>query len=83
MCSINLCKLFSFSLNQRSGRDGDGDGEVQTIEVTVYDYFVNHRNMGLQYSADFPCINAGKPKRPSYFPLEVMFLEPLSNSNGE
>lgn len=81
MCLINLCKSFSFSLNQRSGRVGDG--EVQAIEVTVYDYFVNHRNMQLKYSADFPCINVGKPKRPSYFPLEVMFLEPLGSSNGE
>ncbi|KAL9402948.1 hypothetical protein Peur_006797 [Populus x canadensis] len=75
MFSINLCKSFSFSLNQRSGRDGDG--ELQTIEVTVYDYFVNHRNMGLQYSADFPCINVGKPKRPSYFPLELCNLVSL------
>ncbi|KAJ6727540.1 EUKARYOTIC TRANSLATION INITIATION FACTOR 2C [Salix purpurea] len=66
--SEKSCREQTFSLNQRSGRVGDG--EVQTIEVTVYDYFVNHRNMQLKYSADFPCINVGKPKRPSYFPLE-------------
>ncbi|KAJ6989099.1 protein argonaute 4A-like [Populus alba x Populus x berolinensis] len=69
------CREQTFSLNQRSGRDGDG--EVPTIEVTVYDYFVNHRNMRLQYSADFPCINVGKPKRPSYFPLELCNLVSL------
>ncbi|KAJ6908988.1 hypothetical protein NC652_020068 [Populus alba x Populus x berolinensis] len=69
------CREQTFSLNQRSGRDRDG--EVQTMEVTVYDYFVNHRNMRLQYSADFPCINVGKPKRPSYFPLELCNLVSL------
>ncbi|KAJ6317231.1 hypothetical protein OIU76_012886 [Salix suchowensis] len=73
--SEKSCREQIFSLNQRSGRVGDG--EVQTIEVTVYEYFVNHRNMQLKYSADFPCINVGKPKRPSYFPLE------LKVGNGE
>lgn len=60
---------FRFSLKQKSK---DNDGEVQTIEVTVYDYFVNHRNIDLRYSAELPCINVGKPKRPTYFPIEVM-----------
>ncbi|KAG5239467.1 protein argonaute 4A [Salix suchowensis] len=73
--SEKSCREQTFSLNQRSGRVGDG--EVQTIEVTVYDYFVNHRNMQLKYSADFPCINVGKPKRPSYFPLELCNLVSL------
>ena len=59
---------FRFSLKQKSK---DGDGEVQTLEVTVYDYFVNYRHIELRYSADLPCINVGKPKRPTYFPLEV------------
>ncbi|KAK4375690.1 hypothetical protein RND71_006367 [Anisodus tanguticus] len=45
------------------------NSEVQTSEVTIYDYFVNHRNIDLRYSADFPCINVGKPKRPTYFQL--------------
>lgn len=39
--------------------------------MTVYDYFVKHRNIDLRYSADLPCINVGKPKRPTYFPVEV------------
>lgn len=50
------------------------DGEFQTIEVTVYDYFVNHRNINLRYSADLPCVNVGRPKRPTYFPIEVGML---------
>ncbi|KAK6164049.1 hypothetical protein DH2020_000913 [Rehmannia glutinosa] len=55
----------------------DGDGEVQTTEVTVYDYFVKHRNIDLRYSADLPCINVGRPKRPTYFPVELCSLVSL------
>ncbi|KZV40466.1 Argonaute 4-like protein [Dorcoceras hygrometricum] len=51
-----------------------GDGESETIEVTVYDYFVNNRNIELRYSADLPCINVGKPKRPTFFPVELCYL---------
>lgn len=62
----SLLKNFRFTLKQKN-KDGDGD----TIEVTVYDYFVKNRNIDLRYSADLPCINVGKPKRPTYFPVEV------------
>lgn len=48
-----------------------GGGEDESEEITVYDYFVNRRNITLQYSADLPCINVGKPKRPTYVPIEV------------
>lgn len=48
-----------------------GGGDDATEEVTVYDYFVNIRKIELRYSGDLPCINVGKPKRPTYFPLEV------------
>lgn len=41
------------------------------MEVTVYDYFVNHRHIEIGYSATLPCINVGKPKRPTYYPIEV------------
>lgn len=47
------------------------DGEV---EITVYDYFVRCRKIPLQSSADLPCINVGKPKRPTYIPLEVTII---------
>ncbi|KAF8395625.1 hypothetical protein HHK36_019576 [Tetracentron sinense] len=73
--SENTCKEQMFSLKQKNGRDGDG--EVQTVEVTVYDYFVNYRHIELRYSADLPCINVGKPKRPTYFPLELCSLVSL------
>ncbi|KAK9282596.1 hypothetical protein L1049_010813 [Liquidambar formosana] len=69
------CRKQLFSLKQRSG--GDGGGEVQSVEITVYEYFVNHRKIKLRHSADFPCINVGKTKRPTYFPLELCTLVSL------
>lgn len=69
------CKEQLFSLKQKSKKDADG--EAETIEVTVYDYFVNHRHIELRYSGDFPCINVGKPKRPTFIPLELCTLVSL------
>lgn len=60
-------------MKQKSGQDGDN--EAQPIEITVYDYFVHQRHIKLRDSADFPCINVGKPRRPSYIPVEVIYLE--------
>lgn len=55
----------------------NGDGEPEGVEVSVYEYFVKNRGIELRYSGDFPCINVGKPKRPTYFPIEVIvFLNP-------
>ncbi|KAL4281556.1 hypothetical protein GQ457_03G044040 [Hibiscus cannabinus] len=53
------------------------NGEAETVELTIYDYFVNHRNIQLEYSGDFPCINVGKPKRPTYIPIELCNLVSL------
>ncbi|OVA13774.1 Argonaute/Dicer protein [Macleaya cordata] len=64
------CSEQLFTLKQKNG-----DGEP--MEVTVYDYFVNYRHIELRYSADMPCINVGKPKRPTYFPLELCSLVSL------
>lgn len=52
----------------------DENGEPLTTELSVYDYFVNVRKISLKYSGDLPCINVGKPKRPTYIPLEVNFF---------
>lgn len=57
----------------RSRSSKDENGEAENIELSVYDYFVNTQGRKLQYSADLPCINVGKPKRPTYFPIEVEF----------
>ncbi|KAE9614906.1 putative post-transcriptional gene silencing PAZ-Argonaute family [Lupinus albus] len=65
------CKEQMFTMKVKGGADD------ATEEVTVYDYFVNHRNIQLRYSADLPCINVGKPKRPTYFPLELCSLVSL------
>ncbi|KAH9686798.1 protein argonaute 4B [Citrus sinensis] len=67
------CNQQTFSLKQKSGHNGDSDA----IEITVYEYFVNNRHIKLEYSADFPCINVGKPKRASYIPLELCTLVSL------
>ncbi|CAI9780113.1 unnamed protein product [Fraxinus pennsylvanica] len=65
------CKEQLFSLEQKNKDDA---GEFQTIEVIVYDYFINSRNIDLPYSTDLPCINVGKPKRPTYFPIEACMM---------
>lgn len=45
---------------------------MQFREITVYEYYKHVKEIELRRSADFPCINVGKPKRPVYFPLEVI-----------
>lgn len=71
--SEKTCKEQLFQLKQKNG----GDGGAEAVEITVYDYFVNHRNIDLRYSGDLPCINVGKPKRPTYIPLELCSLVSL------
>ncbi|MQM02796.1 hypothetical protein Taro_035569 [Colocasia esculenta] len=68
------CNEQRFALKQRHG---NGDTDVQTIDVTVYEYFVNMRRIELTFSADLPCINVGKPKRPTYYPIELCTLVSL------
>lgn len=51
----------------------NGGGEGQTVEVTVFDYFKS-RKIDLSWSANMPCLDVGKPKRPNYVPLEVWKL---------
>ncbi|KAF3535534.1 hypothetical protein F2Q69_00019132 [Brassica cretica] len=52
-------------------------GEVVETETTVYEYFTEFRKVPLRYSGDFPCINAGKPRRPTYIPIEHCELASL------
>ncbi|XP_071932116.1 protein argonaute 4A-like [Coffea arabica] len=70
--SDKICREQTFSLKQRNG-----DGETQPVELTVLEYFVDHRQIPLQYSGDFPCINVGKPKRPTFIPIELCSLVSL------
>jgi eukaryotic translation initiation factor 2C len=62
------CREQTFSLKPKGG------DESEAQEVTVLDYFVNTRHMDLRYSADLPCINVGKPKRPTFIPIELCEL---------
>ncbi|KAL8145998.1 hypothetical protein AgCh_003945 [Apium graveolens] len=73
--SDKICKELMFSMKQRG--EQDENGEPLMTELSVYDYFVNVRKMPLQYSRDLPCINVGKPKRPTYIPLELCSLVSL------
>lgn len=68
LISVVLC--FSFTLKQKSGNGMAG--EEKEVELTVYEYFTYHRHIPLNYSGDFPCINVGKPKHPTFIPLEVL-----------
>lgn len=68
------CDQQKFALKQRSSGNGD---DIHTTEITVYEYFVKYRHIELRYSADLPCINVGKPKRPTYFPIELCTLVSL------
>ncbi|XP_020102433.1 protein argonaute 16-like [Ananas comosus] len=54
----------------------NGGGEGQTVEVTVFDYFKS-RKIDLSWSANMPCLDVGKPKRPNYVPLELCYLVSL------
>ncbi|VAH11823.1 unnamed protein product [Triticum turgidum subsp. durum] len=65
------CNEQMFPLRRRNG------DSTETVEITVYDYFVKNRGIELRYSGNLPCINAGRPKRPTYFPVELCTLVPL------
>lgn len=57
--------LSRFPLKQRDGSSSN------TVEITVYDYYVKRWGIQLKDSVNFPCLNVGKPKRPTYLPIEV------------
>ncbi|KAG9458483.1 hypothetical protein H6P81_002991 [Aristolochia fimbriata] len=61
------CNQQLFTLKERNG---NGGGEPVTREVTVYEYFTEIKGKGLIYSANYPCINVGKPKKPTFIPIE-------------
>ncbi|XVF46380.1 hypothetical protein PTKIN_Ptkin03bG0022300 [Pterospermum kingtungense] len=73
--SDQFCEDQLFTLKQKSMKNENGEAEA--LEITVYDYFVNHRNIQLRYSGRMPCINVGKPKRPTYIPIELCSLVSL------
>ncbi|KAK6928958.1 Argonaute, linker 1 domain [Dillenia turbinata] len=70
--SEHPCNAQKFSLRQRSG----GEGDVQSTEITVHEYFLNYRNIPLNY-ADFPCVSVGKPRKPTFIPPELCTMVSL------
>ncbi|XP_051145305.1 protein argonaute 4A-like [Andrographis paniculata] len=71
--SDRICRQQTFTLKQRR----EGDSEPHEVEITVYDYYLHHRNIQLKYSGDLPCLNVGRPKRPTYIPIELCSLVSL------
>ncbi|KAH9303923.1 hypothetical protein KI387_008327, partial [Taxus chinensis] len=75
--SENPCKDQLFSLKVRNkNTQGDTDESPKTIEVTVWDYFTNTKQMSLRVSADLPCVDVGRAKRPNYLPIELCEILP-------
>ncbi|PRQ52668.1 putative post-transcriptional gene silencing PAZ-Argonaute family [Rosa chinensis] len=72
--SEKTCNNQLFNLKLRSG---DGMSEGETVEITVYEYFVKHCGIELTYSQHMPCLDVGKPKRPTYVPVELCSLVSL------
>uniref|UniRef100_A0A8R7VDU1 Protein argonaute 4B n=1 Tax=Triticum urartu TaxID=4572 RepID=A0A8R7VDU1_TRIUA len=70
--SEKKCNEQTFLLRRKDGDNGD----INTVEITVHEYFVHNRGIELRYS-DLPCINAGRRNRPTYFPVELCELVPL------
>ncbi|BAT89437.1 hypothetical protein VIGAN_06039000 [Vigna angularis var. angularis] len=65
-------QLFSMKV-----KNDNGSNEGQTVEITVYEYFVKHCGIDLPSSYYFPCLDVGKPNRPNYLPLELCSLVSL------
>lgn len=70
--SEKKCREQRFSLKQKNPRGGNSPSEA--IDITVFQYYAEYRQIQLEYSADFPCLDVGKPKRPVYIPLELCDL---------
>nr|AJP06231.1 AGO5 [Pinus tabuliformis] len=68
------CKDQLFSMKVRS--QGNQEEPLQTVDVTVYDYFVNTKNTPLLKSADLPCLDVGRKRKPNYLPLELCRILP-------
>uniref|UniRef100_A0A0E0FJZ9 Uncharacterized protein n=1 Tax=Oryza nivara TaxID=4536 RepID=A0A0E0FJZ9_ORYNI len=63
----------TFQIKRKNGNDGSDTVE----EVTVFEYYRKNWKIDLKGSAHFTCLNVGKPKRPTYIPLELCHLVPL------
>ncbi|TMX05520.1 hypothetical protein EJD97_017011 [Solanum chilense] len=78
--SNRTCKEEKFLLQSR-GSNNQNDN-VQTIEITVYEYFVRS-GIELGYSSNLPCINVGSQHKPQFIPVELCSLVPLQRFKKE
>ncbi|XP_009763095.1 protein argonaute 4B-like isoform X2 [Nicotiana sylvestris] len=79
--SDRLCKELKFLLRLKGSHDQNDN--VQTVEVTVYDYFIRRRGIELSYSSNLPCINVGSQHRPQFIPIELCSLVSLQRYKEE
>lgn len=49
---------------------------VESVDITVADYFIKERNLTLKYT-NLPCLDVGRASKPVYLPIEVTFIEIL------
>lgn len=66
---LNKCHRFTMKVR-------DDDGEYHTVETTVSDYFREKYQLDLTRSSSYPCLDLGKPRKPTYVPLEVLSISP-------
>ncbi|MCD9643066.1 hypothetical protein HAX54_030183 [Datura stramonium] len=64
------CEEEKFLLRLRSSNNQNDN--VQTVEVTVYEYFVRRHGIELTYSSKLPCINVGSQREPQFIPVEEL-----------
>ncbi|XP_019246290.1 PREDICTED: protein argonaute 4B-like [Nicotiana attenuata] len=75
------CKELKFLLRLKGSHDQNDN--VQTVELTVYDYFIRRRGIELSYSSNLPCINVGSQHRPQFIPIELCSLVSLQRYKEE
>ncbi|PHT86167.1 hypothetical protein T459_08273 [Capsicum annuum] len=69
--NISLGFAETVFLLRLKGSDNQSDN-VQTVEITVYEYFVKKRGIELRYSSNLPCINVGSHREPKFIPVEEL-----------
>nr|XP_025885826.1 protein argonaute 4A-like [Solanum lycopersicum] len=79
--SNRTCKEEKFLLRLRGSNNQNDNG--QTVEITVYEYFVRRCGIELGYSSNLPCINVGSQHKPQFIPVELCSLVPLQRFKKE
>lgn len=81
--SDKICKeLMCFRFSTKQTGEKDENGEPLVTELCVYEHYVSNLRISLHYSGDLPCIMVGKPKQPTYIPLELCSLVSLEHNHS-